>query len=147
MFHLMTVHSANTAECSFETDRMRFIGRPGSVAAPQAMTDRGPLSDTEGSVLDPITAIRNRTIVEAGATVSIDIVSGAGDTREAVVHLVDKDHDRRLADACSSLHGPTVRSCCISSISARRGDGTLLVADFTGRSTDRALRHAPRIRL
>src|SRR4029079_18939075 len=94
MFHLMTVHGANAAECSFETDRMRFIGRRGSVGVPLAMTDRGPLSDTEGSVLDPITAIRNRTIVEAGATVSIDIVSGAGDTREAVVHLVDKYHDR-----------------------------------------------------
>jgi len=37
---------------------MRFIGRGRSVAAPRAMTDRGCLSDTEGSVLDPIAAIR-----------------------------------------------------------------------------------------
>ena len=59
MFHLMTVHGAD-AEISFETDRMRFIGRGRSVAAPLAMINEGALSNTEGSVLDPIAAIRSR---------------------------------------------------------------------------------------
>ena len=35
MFHLMTVHGVDAPEISFETDRMRFIGRGGSVAAPR----------------------------------------------------------------------------------------------------------------
>ena len=83
---------------SFETDRMRFIGRGGSVAAPRAMTDSGALSGTEGPVLDPIAAIRHRMIIDAGATMTIDMVSGAGETRDAVLHLVDKYQDRRLAD-------------------------------------------------
>ena len=42
MFHLMTVHGADAREISFETDRMRFIGRGGSVAAPLAMTESRP---------------------------------------------------------------------------------------------------------
>jgi cellobiose phosphorylase len=98
MFHLMTVHGANAPEVSFETDRMRFIGRGRSVIAPLAMTEAGALSNTAGSVLDPIAAIRQRMIIDARATVVIDMVSGAGETRDAVLHLVEKYQDRRLAD-------------------------------------------------
>src|SRR5271169_1679515 len=103
MFHLMTVRGAYTPEISFETDRMRFIGRGGSVAAPLAMTVLGALSGTEGSVLDPIAAIRHRISIEAGATATIDMVSGAGETRDAVLHLVDKYQDPRLADRVFEL--------------------------------------------
>jgi len=51
------VHGADIGEISFETDRMQFIGRGSTVAAPQAMSAPGPLSGGEGSVLDPIAAI------------------------------------------------------------------------------------------
>ena len=103
MFHLMTVHGALALEMSFETDRMRFIGRGGSLAAPRAMIDQGALSDTAGSVLDPIVAIRHRMTIDAGATATIDIVSGAGETRDAVLHLVDKYQDRGFADRVFEL--------------------------------------------
>ncbi len=103
MFHLMTVRGVHTPGISFETDRMRFIGRGGSVAAPLAMTVPGPLSGTEGSVLDPVAAIRQRVPLEAGATVTIDMVSGAGETRDVVLHLVDKYQDSRLADRAFEL--------------------------------------------
>jgi cyclic beta-1,2-glucan synthetase len=103
MFHLMTVHGADGAQISFETDRMRFIGRGGSVVAPLAMTDPGTLSNTAGSVLDPIAAIRHRMIIDAGATATIDMVSGAAETRDAVLHLVDKYQDRSLADRVFEL--------------------------------------------
>src|SRR6185503_13157650 len=53
MLHLMAVHGANIVEISYETDRMRFIGHGRTVADPQAMSDSGALSGTEGSVLDP----------------------------------------------------------------------------------------------
>ena len=103
MFHLMTVHGARPPEISFETDRMRFIGRGGSVAAPLAMTHPGPLSGTDGSVLDPIAAIRSRMVIDAGATATIDMVSGAGETRDVVMQLVEKYQDRRLSDRVFEL--------------------------------------------
>src|SRR6185295_803756 len=53
MFHLMAVHRAESLDVSYETDRMAFIGRGRTVAAPQAMTDAGRLSGHQGSVLDP----------------------------------------------------------------------------------------------
>ena len=103
MFHLMTVHAADAPEISFETDRMRFIGRGGSAAAPRAMREAGALSNTEGPVLDPIAAIRHRMIVEPGTSVTIDMVSGAAETRDAVLQLVDKYRDRPLVDRVFEL--------------------------------------------
>jgi cyclic beta-1,2-glucan synthetase len=103
MFHLMSAHGADAQEISFETDRMRFIGRGRSVVAPLAMSEPGALSNTEGAVLEPIAAIRHRMTIDAGATVTIDMVSGAGDTRDAVLHLVDKYQDRGLVDRVFEL--------------------------------------------
>src|SRR5436190_22768958 len=82
---------------------MRFIGRGGSVAAPFAMTHPEALSGSEGSVLDPIGAIRQRRTIDAGATATIDMVSGAGEARDAVLHLVDKYQDRGFADRVFEL--------------------------------------------
>ena len=103
MFHLLNVHGSAVPELSFETDRMRFIGRCGSVAAPRAMLESGALSDTAGPVLDPIVAIRHRLTIDAGATTTIDMISGAGETRDAVLHLVDKYQDRGFADRAFEL--------------------------------------------
>ena len=71
MLHLMAVHGAEIGEVSYETDRMQFIGRGNTVADPQAMGGRGvfftgALSGSEGSVLDPIVAIRTRVTLDPG---------------------------------------------------------------------------------
>ncbi len=58
MFHLMVVHGAESGEVSYETDRMRFLGRGNTVADPEAMRGTAALSGSQGSVLDPIVAIR-----------------------------------------------------------------------------------------
>ena len=103
MFHLMAVHGADGGEISYETDRMQFIGRGRTVAAPQAMSESALLSGSEGSVLDPIVAIRYRITLAPGQTATIDMVTGVGDTRDAVLNLVAKYQDRRLADRVFEL--------------------------------------------
>ena len=108
MFHLMAVHGAEIGEVSYETDRMQFIGRGNTVADPQAMIGvggffTGALSDSEGSVLDPIVAIRYRITLEPEESVTINIVSGIGETRDAALSLVQKYQDRRLADRVFDL--------------------------------------------
>ncbi len=103
MFHLMVVHGAKIGEVSYETDRLRFIGRGNSVAAPHCMMDPAALSGTTGSVLDPIVAIRYRITLEAEQSVTIDMVTGVGETREAAIGLVDKYQDRRLANRVFEL--------------------------------------------
>ncbi len=103
MFHLMTVRGAEAAEISYETDRMRFIGRGHTVAAPQVMGDSAALSGSEGSVLDPIAAIRHRFTLEPEQTATIDLVSGIGATRDAALSLAAKYQDRHLADRVLEL--------------------------------------------
>ncbi len=107
MFHLMTAHGADIVEVSYETDRLKFIGRGRTVANPIAMSGRstlsGALSGTEGSVLDPIVAIRYRITLDPEASATIDIVSGIGETRDVCMGLVEKYQDRRFADRVFDL--------------------------------------------
>jgi cellobiose phosphorylase len=103
MFHLMAVHGVDIGEVSYETDRMQFIGRGNTVADPQAMRGSAALSGSQGSVLDPIVAIRHRIMLDPGESATIDIVSGVAETRDAVVSLAEKYQDRRLADRAFDL--------------------------------------------
>ncbi len=103
MFHLMVVRGADCGPVSYETDRMRFIGRGRTVAAPQALSEDAALSGSAGSVLDPIVAIRYRITLDPDQSAMIDRVSGIGDTREAAVSLVEKYQDQRLADRVFDL--------------------------------------------
>ncbi len=103
MFHLMTGHGSETKEVSYETDRMRFIGRSRSTANPLAMSDTSALSGTEGPVLDPIVAIRYRIVLNPEQSATFDIVSGIGDTRDTVLGLVEKYQDQHLSDRVFDL--------------------------------------------
>jgi cellobiose phosphorylase len=98
LLHLVAVHGAQGAEVSYETDRARFIGRGGSLSDPQALREGAALSGAEGSVLDPIVAIRNRVVLEPLQTVTLDLVTGVGASRAACLQLAEKYQDRRLAD-------------------------------------------------
>jgi cellobiose phosphorylase len=122
MFHLMAVHGARPAEISYETDRVRFLGRGGSVAAPRAASQ--PLSGAEGPVLDPIVAIRSRITLEPRQSASIDMVFGVGDTREACLGLADKYRDRHLADRVFDLAW-THSSVTLRQINATESDAQL----------------------
>jgi cyclic beta-1,2-glucan synthetase len=103
MFHLMTLHGGGNHAVSYETDRAQFIGRGNTVLDPQAMTAPGPLSNVQGSVLDPIVAIRFQVTLAAGEAAAAVIVSGVSDTRETCIALLEKYQDRQLADRVFDL--------------------------------------------
>jgi cyclic beta-1,2-glucan synthetase len=98
LLHLMAVHGAEAGEASYETDRARFIGRGNNLSDPQALRDGATLSGSQGSVLDPIVAIRQRLSLEPMQTVTLDLVTGVGENRAACLQLAVKYQDRRLAD-------------------------------------------------
>ena len=103
LFHVMSVHDAQVDALSYETDRASFIGRGHSTAAPLAMKYSGGLSGRQGSVLDPVAAIRCRITLAPEQSASIDLVYGIGDSRHAALNLVEKYQDRRLADRVFEL--------------------------------------------
>ncbi|MFP7723513.1 GH36-type glycosyl hydrolase domain-containing protein [Lysobacter sp. A3-1-A15] len=112
MFHLLAVHDAHIDAISYETDRARFLGRGNTLQNPDALTIAGELSDSEGSVLDPIVSIRGRITLLPGQTATVDMVTGVGAIREACTDLIDKYRDRRLADRVFDLawtHSQVVR--------------------------------------
>ena len=91
--HLAIVEGETVGKPEVETDRARFLGRGQSIHRPIAVTDGRPLSNTVGTVLDPIFALRRRVRVAPGATVRIAFWTVVAESREAVLDLVDKHRD------------------------------------------------------
>jgi cyclic beta-1,2-glucan synthetase len=76
MFHQMAVHGAEIRNITYETDRMKFIGRGNTLVSPDAMTVSKTLSGSQGPVLDPVVAIQFQIVLEPEGSATIDIVTG-----------------------------------------------------------------------
>src|SRR6185437_2563952 len=98
MFHSMTIDGKSAEEISYETDRMKFIGRGNSVMNPQAMNIPGKLPGNQGSVLDPIVAIRYKIILEPDETTILNMIIGITETRELCQVLINKYQDQSNRD-------------------------------------------------
>ena len=111
MVQLMVAHGVRApagvqslvSPISHETDRARFIGRANDLQSPLALRTGGPLSNTVGSVLDPIAASRCTITLAPDQSVLIDVVVGMADSRAACVALAEKYQERRLADRVFEL--------------------------------------------
>lgn len=103
MTYMMTVRGITIGPTSYETDRMRFIGRHRTLASPAALADKTPLSNSEGPVLDPVVCIRQTVLLLPNETVQIDIVTGVSESRAGVESLSEKYSDHSLADRVFDL--------------------------------------------
>jgi cellobiose phosphorylase len=103
MFHILALHGAESTEVSYETDRSAFLGRGRTSATPRALDAPGKLEGHEGSVLDPVVAIRHRFTLEPRQTATLDMASGVAESREGALDLVAKYQDRHLADRVFDL--------------------------------------------
>jgi cyclic beta-1,2-glucan synthetase len=99
----MVTQGDQQGEISCETDRCRFIGRGGTLATPAAMRSMSPLSNTVGSVLDPIVSLRRAVVVPPHGSVIVDLVFGVTDSREAALTQVGKYQSSRMADRAFDL--------------------------------------------
>jgi cellobiose phosphorylase len=95
MFHRMDVKGGEVEAVSYETDRMQFIGRGKSLVHPQGI-DQNQLSGRQGSVLDPIMAIKYRIKIKPNRTVTCNLVYGIGETKEVSEALMQKYADPHL---------------------------------------------------
>lgn len=99
--HVVGMSGADGIE--YETDRMRFIGRAGTIRRPVAIMDGRPLSNTVGPVLDPIFTLRTRVRVAPGTTTHIVFSTMVAPSREAALLLADKYHDPASFERISTL--------------------------------------------
>ena len=98
MFHLLLTRPDACTAMSYETDRMRFIGRGRSAAQPLAMDSHAQLSGSAGAVLDPVAAIRCTVKIGAGQRAVVDLFTGIASTREACLALVQRCRVAGFAD-------------------------------------------------
>jgi cyclic beta-1,2-glucan synthetase len=104
MFHLLAAPGVVASEPSYETDRAKFIGRGRTAVNPVVLESVNSsqvskqLSNTDGSVLDPIVAIRRTITLSPDESATVQIISGVADTREAALALLDEYCDRHFVE-------------------------------------------------
>lgn len=158
MFHLLAANGngsgVNIGSFSSTTDRMQFIGRGRTLVSPLAMVGSGELSGSDGSVLDPVVAIRCPVTLDAGKVATVDLITGMAESREACLALIAKYQDRHLIDRVLDLawtHGGVIlrqlnaseadtrlyrrlASSILYANSALRADAAILVQNRRGQS-------------
>jgi cyclic beta-1,2-glucan synthetase len=88
--HVAAVEEQSGGVVQYETDRARFLGRGHSARSPVSVIDGHPLSNTVGSVLDPIFSLRCRVTLAPGATVHAIFSTVVAESRDEVLDLADK---------------------------------------------------------
>ncbi len=103
MIHLVKVDTNNIQKISYETDRLKFIGRTKNLKCPQALSTDSYLSGTQGPVLDPIVSIQYRIKITPGESVCFDLVYGIGETKKIAEDLMEKYQDTAFIDRAFEL--------------------------------------------
>lgn len=100
--HLAVVEGEIVSDPQYETDRARFIGRGRSVGTAAAMAG-GSLSNTVGTVLDPIFSLRQRVRIAPGKVARIAYWTIVASSRAELMDLIDKHHDRSAFERAKTL--------------------------------------------
>jgi len=101
--HVSVLEGEGIGGLQFETDRARFLGRGRDLRNAVSIVDAHPLSNTTGTVLDPVLALRRRVRIAPGATARIAFWTGVGASREQALALVDKHRDMAAFDRAKTL--------------------------------------------
>ncbi|UYF99008.1 GH36-type glycosyl hydrolase domain-containing protein [Halomonas sp. GD1P12] len=101
--HFAVVEGHVLGELEYETDRARFIGRGRSLPTAASLAKGQALSNTVGTVLDPVFSLRCRVRVPPGSGVRVAFWTVVAASRQALVDLIDKHHDRSAFDRAQTL--------------------------------------------
>jgi cyclic beta-1,2-glucan synthetase len=85
--HFSTVEGSAIGGVQYETDRARFLGRGHDLRNAVSVVDARPLSNTVGTVLDPVLSLRRRVRIEPGQTVRVSFWTGVAASRDAALTL------------------------------------------------------------
>jgi cyclic beta-1,2-glucan synthetase len=80
--------TVGTLQC--ETDRARFLDRGHGVRRPSCVFEGRPLSNTTGSVLDPILSLRRTVRLQSGESARLTFSTLVAESRDQALGLVDK---------------------------------------------------------
>jgi cyclic beta-1,2-glucan synthetase len=101
--HVVAVEGETVGNLQWETDRARFLGRGRGVRLPLALIEGRALSNTLGSVLDPIVSLRRRVRIPPGVTVRVSFSTMVARSREEALGLAEKYRDAVTFDRAATL--------------------------------------------
>ena len=101
--HLAVIEGDAVGGIQFETDRARFLGRGRGIRLPISMIGRLPLSNTSGTVLDPILSLRRRVRIQPQATARVAFWTLVAPSRSEALDLADKHHEAMAFDRAAML--------------------------------------------
>jgi len=101
--HMLEVEGECIGELQYETDRSKFLGRARDVRNAVSILDGRALSNTVGSVLDPVMSLRRTVRIPPATTVRLNFSTIVAPTRDEVLDLADKYRDASTFDRISTL--------------------------------------------
>lgn len=101
--HFAVVEGEVTADPQYETARAHFIGRGHNIGTADAMSDDQSLSNTVGTVLDPIFSLRQSVRIAPGRIARVAFWTMVAASREELLDLIDTHHDRNAFDRARTL--------------------------------------------
>ncbi|MEJ2371971.1 MAG: glucoamylase family protein [Gemmatimonadales bacterium] len=88
--HLAAVEGETDGNLQHESDRARFLGRGRDVRTPLSVVGGEALSNTAGTVLDPIVSLRHRVAIPARGTVNLVFTWLVAPSRKEALETAEK---------------------------------------------------------
>ncbi|WP_423200770.1 GH36-type glycosyl hydrolase domain-containing protein [Cupriavidus sp. H19C3] len=101
--HFSVVEGDLVAEPQYESDRTRFLKDGRTPAACAVVTAGLPLSNTVGTVLDPIFSLRQRVQIASGGSARVTFWTVIASSHADLLALIDKHQDRHAFDRAKML--------------------------------------------
>ncbi len=101
--HVSVLQGEPVGGLQFETDRARFLGRGNELRTAVSILDARPLSNTAGTVLDPVLSLRRRVRIAPGQTARVAFWTAVAQSREQALSLADKHRDVAAFDRAKTL--------------------------------------------
>ena len=101
--HFAVLDTPLDSPVQYESDRAAFIGREHTLLQATALQPGAQLSNSVGTVLDPLFALRHCLSIAPGQSVDIAFWTVVADSREALLGLIDKHHEHSAFERAKTL--------------------------------------------
>ena len=110
LYHIGVLDGEASGALQFETDRARFLGRGCDLRNAVSIVEARTLSDTAGTVLDPVLALRRRMRIAPGATARIAFWTGVAGSRAQALASAEKHREAGAYErvrSCAAVQAQT----------------------------------------
>ncbi len=88
--HVASIDGEVIGACQYESARTRFLGRGRWIRTAVSLMEGEPLTNSTGTVLDPIVSLRYRVAIPAGGTVRLVFTNLVAPSRDEALDLAEK---------------------------------------------------------